>query len=255
MQKAILVTSVIWPENDVPLNFGNRRSAFTARERLIQTVATLHSLQLQQPDAMFFFCDASVPDYSQVLRPLYHNVRYLHLHEYNPQLAERVRTAGNKSIGECQMLLSLWEAFKSQILEADFVMKATGRYMYENFHDQFFVEENLDKYLFTYDDTDEREWVDFYGLDWSLAKNPCNPTEKRRILRTVLYGMGRYQVGRYFEALRNTVDKLSRPEYWFYDIENMLPCELGDEIASGKLKTVDWRYLGWNGVTGELRRM
>lgn len=53
MRKVILVTSVICPEDDVPLNFGNRRSAFLPRERLIQTVATLHSLQLQQPDALF----------------------------------------------------------------------------------------------------------------------------------------------------------------------------------------------------------
>lgn len=255
MKKVILVTSAICPETGVPLVWGNRRSAFPPRERLAQTVMTLHSLAIQQGDAEIFFCDASTPDYAQVFRPLYPNVHYLPLHRHDPKLAELVRTTPNKSLGECQMLLALWEVYKNQILSADFVVKATGRYFYENFHNRAFVPENLDKYLFTYRDTDTRDWIDHIGFDWSLARNPDNPTPRRRILRTVLYGMGRYQVGRFFEAIRGAADKFTRPEYWYYDIENLLPCELGDEIAAGKLVEVDWEYLGWNGVSGKLGRM
>ena len=255
MRKAILITSVIAPELDVALNFGNQRSVFTPQERCFQTALTLHSLRLQQPTAELFLCDASVASYQEALNAVCPSLNYLHLDQDQPELAAAVRQTTNKSLGECQLLLALWQQYKNRILSADFLLKVSGRYCFENLHDNFFTTANLDKYLFPYHETDERDWVDEYGLDWSLARSVYNPLERRRVLRTVLYGMGRYQFGRYFEAIRQIQEKLQQPAYWHYDIENLLPCELGDELGSGKLCAVDWHYLGWSGVTQEFVKL
>lgn len=251
MRKAILVTSVIAPEMELPLNLGNRRSAFTIRERLIQTVSTLHSLTIQQGDAQIYFCDASEPDYSEFFDQYYPNVKYLHLQATDPTLAAEVRTVANKSIGEAHMVLSLWDVYRKELLEADFIIKATGRYFYENLHNEYFTAENLDKFLFTYHSTDQRPWIDHEGFDWSLAKNLLNPTEYRHVLRTTLYGFGRKQTLRYFKAVKELMFKLYRPQYTLYDVENLLACELGYELASNQFVRVNWQYLGWNSVSGE----
>ena len=251
MRKAILVTSVVAPEMELPLNLGNRRSAFTIRERLIQTVSTLHSLTVQQGDAQIYFCDASEPDYSEFFDQYYPNVKYLHLQATDPTLAVEIRTVANKSIGEAHMILALWDIYRKELLEADFILKATGRYFYENLHNGYFTPENLDKFLFTGHSTDQRPWIDHEGFDWSLAKNLLNPTEYRHVLKTTLYGFGRQQTVRYFKAVKELMLKLYRPQYAFYDVENLLPCELGYELANNQFVRVDWQYLGWNSVSGE----
>jgi hypothetical protein len=45
--------------------------------------------------------------------------------------------------------------------------------------------------------------------------------------------------------------KLYRPQYTLYDVENLLACELGYELASNQFVRVNWQYLGWNSVSGE----
>ena len=148
MRKVILVTSVIYPDENSTLEHGSKRSAFLPSERLIQTVGTFHSLTLQQPDAQVLFCDASIPDFAEFFRQFFPQFGFLHLHQVNAPLAHLVRSCDNKTVGECHMLLSLWKVFRKEISEADFVLKATGRYLYENLTDKYFTPDNLNRYLF-----------------------------------------------------------------------------------------------------------
>lgn len=255
MRKVILVTSVIYPDENKRLQSGSIRSRFLPSERLCQTVGTLHSLTVQQPDAQMFFCDASIPDYAEFFANFFPAVRYLRLNKVNPGLAKRVRGCENKTVGECQMLLALWHAFGKEIAEADFVLKATGRYMYENLNDKYFVPENLNSYLFQAElPSDVRDWVDARGFSWTLARSTEYPSAKRHILRTILYGFGRFKTLRFFDALMEILFRLDQPSYVLYDIENMLPFVLAKDIASKELKRTDWLCLGWNGLTGDFIR-
>jgi hypothetical protein len=256
MRKVILITSVVYPDEESKLEHGSIRSMFTPSERLIQTVATFHSLTLQQPDAQLLFCDASIPDFAEFFRMFFPTCGFLHLHKVDPTLAHRVRSCDNKTVGECSMLLALWQAFRDRIEAADFVLKATGRYMYENLHSGYFKPENLNKYLFQEEQpSDVRDWVDHRGFDWSLARSPKNPTSKRHVLRTILYGFGRFKTVKFFAGLVEVLFKLDQPDYKIYDIENLLPCVLAEDIANKDMVRTDWRCLGWNGVTGSFFRL
>jgi len=256
MRKVILVTSVIYPDLDSPLEHGFMRSKFQPSERLIQTVGTFHSLLLQQPNAQILFCDASIPDFAEFFRQFFPQCGFLHLHKVDAPLAHLVRSCNNKTIGECHMLLSLWKAFRKEISEADFVLKATGRYLYENLNDNYFTTDNLNRYLFqTEMPSDVRDWVDHRGFNWALARSVKNPTVKRHVLRTILYGFGRFKVSKFFASLFEILFRLGQPAYKVYDIENMLPYVLAEDISNKELVRTDWRCLGWNGVNGSFFRM
>ena len=256
VRKVILVTSVIYPDNASKLEHGSIRSIFRPSERLIQTVATFHSLMLQQPDAQILFCDGSIPNFADFFSKFFPTCGFLHLQQVNPDLAQRVRSCENKTVGECCMLLALWQAFRTQIESADFVLKATGRYMYENLHNGYFQLEDLNKYFFQEEHpSDVRDWIDPQGFNWALARIPKNPTLKRHILRTILFGFGRFKTAKFFAGLVEMLFKLDQSEYKIYDIENLLPYVLAEDISNKELVRTDWRCLGWNGVNGSFFRM
>jgi hypothetical protein len=247
----VLVGSVILPDFDTRMENRSIRSAFTASERLIQTVSTLHSLQVQLPQARIVLCDASEPDYSEWLQTVFPEVTYLHLASQDPIAARVIQSCGNKSLGECQLLLHCWARCRELIREADFVLKVSGRYMLEHIDPQQFEAFSPDCYLFPESQpSDVRPWIEPGGRSWELARNPRFPTEQRQVLRTVCYGWGRQQNEAYFAAISRILYDLHRPEYRFYDIENLLARELAGE----PIVRTPWRYLGWNGLTGDFVR-
>lgn len=253
MKLVVLITSTILPELDAPLDTGSVRSAFIGSERLIQTVASLHSIQIQLPHAQVVLCDGSKPNYGEWFSTVFPELTYLHLESYDPAIAQTIRTCGNKSLGECHLMLGCWHICRDLIQNADFVLKLSGRYMVEHVKPEQFSTFPPDAYLFPPERPDDvRPWVDDRGFDWSLARNPEHPTEHRHLLRTVFYGWGQTQTEAHFERIKQILFDLHRPEYQGYDIENLLSRELAGHRP---LRRPPWHYLGWNGVTGDFIRL
>lgn len=251
MKQVVLVTSTIQPDYAALMDNGSIRTAFTASERLIQTFATVHSIQSQLPAAEIVICDASQPNYGFEFGRAFPAVHFVHVESYEPDIAQAIRTRGNKSWGECQLLLACWHVCRDLIEDADFVLKFSGRYMAENLQSFLRLPLTPDCYVFGQEHpSDVRPWIDAYGIDWSLAKSIKYPTQQRHVLHTVLYGWGKSQTLMHFERIKTILLDLHRPEYKFYDIENLL----SRELAGQPILRTTWRYIGWNGVTGDFVR-
>lgn len=253
METVVLITSVIMPEHGVRMENGSIRSVFVASERLIQTVATLHSIQLQLPNARVVLCDASKPNYGEWFGNVFPELTYIHVESFDPIIALQIRSCGNKSIGECHLLIACDVVCNDLVREADRVIKVSGRYMFDGLNEDQLNTLPQGCYYFPRQQTsDIRSWVDADGVDWSLARNPAaHPDSPRIVLPTVIYGWGKQQTDAHFSRIKRILGDLHRPEYKFYDIENML----AREIASNLIVRTDWHYMGWNGPTGDFIRM
>lgn len=251
MSVLVVITSVIKPELEEWIKHGGIHSTFTSSERLYQTIATLHSLRLQLPEAQLLLVDGSIPDYRSQLCQAVPELTYLHLETLDPKAAAAVRSSGSKSVGECQLMLSAWQFQQELFLNTDFVLKASGRYLFENLRPQAFEQYDLGSYLFPpHDPSDIRSWQDDQGRDLYLATRRRPRPLARIVLPTVLYGWGHYQTLDHFVRLERIMQDLYRPEYYIYDIENLLARELEGEPVF----CTDWHYFGWNGESGVFLR-
>lgn len=259
MQKTFLVTSVI----DVPNSVAMAAPAFSKEERLNQTIYTLHSLCMQQPDAHIILCDGSQNDYSQKLQLIFPTVDYMHLNSLDNHLAIRVRSEG-KSIGESLMLQAMYKYRKNIINNSDFVVKLSGRYFFKENPETCFKPTNLDKFLFCYPHKkDYRPWVDFMGFDYSDIYKTHPKLSHRRMqdliadlpairipLNTVAFGCSGTQIKTFFEIVDFIVDTLAMPKYSQYDVEHLWPFVLHVSDYTCKVLYTDWSYCGWNSGSG-----
>lgn len=252
METVVLITSVIMPEHGVRMENGSIRSVFVASERLIQTVATLHSIQLQLPNARIVLCDGSKPNYGEWFGDVFPELTYIHVESFDSDIALKIRSCGNKSLGECHLLIACDHICKDLIHEADHVIKVSGRYMVEGLNEEHVNALAQNCYYFPkQQDSDIRPWIDPDGVDWSLARHAHTPpTSPRIVLPTVIYGWGKMQTADHFERIKRIMIDLHNPAYKYYDIENLL----ARELAITPIVHTDWRYMGWNGPTGDFIR-
>lgn len=253
METVVLITSVIMPEHGARMENGSIRSVFVASERLIQTVATLHSIQLQLPNARVVLCDASKPNYGEWFSTVFPELTYIHVESFDPVIALQIRSCGNKSMGECHLLIACDVICNDLVRGADHVIKVSGRYMFEGLNEKQLEAFPKNHYYFPKQHSSHiRPWIDPDGVDWSLAKNPAAPASDYRIvLPTVIYGWGKYQTKDHFERIKRILGDLHWPEYKYYDMENLL----ARELAVTPMVRTDWHYMGWNGPTGDFIRI
>jgi hypothetical protein len=252
-RKVFLVTSVIDP-GPAPLVGDTARSIYGTQGRLFQTAASLHAIHLQQPDADVILCDASILSFESELRVVCPRLNYLHLASLNPTAADFVRSVRNKSAGECALLQAAWDHYRQLICNANFLVKLSGRYLPENLTEVFFNYSLFrNSYLFCpVLPTDIRTWVQAdSGLSWELAQHRDYKLPARMVLCTILYGMGHSRIEEFFSTHIPTIAAdLQKPEYYYYDIENLLTRQLTPNLFDSSLVRTDWRYVGWAGVSG-----
>lgn len=259
MRKTFLVTSVIDAPNLVDVD----APAFSKEERLNQTIYTLHSLCMQQPDAHIILCDGSQYDYSQKLQMIFPNVDYLYLASFDSELASTVRLKG-KAFGESLMLQALYKYRHDIINNSDFVVKLSGRYFFKANPEKWLKPNYLNKFLFCYPHKkDYRPWVDSRGFDYSdiYKTHPSlnYPSSKPLTFRlpniripliTVAFGCSGKQVTPFFSLVNSIVDTLSMPEYSQYEVEHLWPFFLDVLGLKSEVLYTDWSYCGWNSYSG-----
>jgi hypothetical protein len=239
MRKIFIVTSVIEASNSV----------FSTEIRLTQTIDTIESISRQQPSADIIFVDGSPNSYAKIIKRINPKINYMHIARERPDLLNDVLYSPNKSIGEATLIKAAIDRDLLKLLDYDFIIKATGRYYYENLNDNYFQESSVNKFLFIQSKDDVREWNNG-RVDYSLIKDLRYPDGKRHIFKTGLYALSTKKLWRFRDKLANIITKLKNPLYQNYDIENLLYNELLDEVVSNNIVNVDWKILGWcaNGI-------
>lgn len=239
MRKIFIVTSVIEASNSV----------FSTEVRLNQTIKTIESIKQQQPSADIIFVDGSLNSYEKDIKAIDPKINYLYIKRMRPDLLNDILYSNNKSIGEASLIKAAIDHDLLNLLNYDFIIKATGRYYYENLNDDYFQESSINKFLFIQSEDDIREWNNGY-VDYSLIKDVRYPDSKRHIFKTGLYALSTKKLWKFRDKLTNIVTKLKNPLYQNYDIENLLYNELLDEVVSNNIINVDWKILGWcaNGI-------
>jgi hypothetical protein len=227
------VTSVIEAANSV----------YSTNQRLEQTADTLISINKQQPDADIIFVDGSEHTYENILKDINPNINYLCITRQRPELMKDIFNVSNKSIGEATLLRAAIEDNFLNLLKYDFIIKATGRYYYENLNNDYFKQDNINKFLFIQSQDDVREWNNG-RVDYSLIKDARYPSGKRHIFKTGLYAFSSLKLFSFKQKINNIITKLKNPLYKNYDIENLLYNELLDEVVSNNIVNVNWKILG-----------
>lgn len=229
-----IVTSVIEPTN-------KGYCAFTARERLMQTVFTVSNLTVQIPGIKIYIIDASLFNYKESFKD-YPNVDFIHLASELPELSKNILTSV-KSRGEC-MLLSAAFDLRPDILNSKYIIKISGRYFFENLYSDLFNDHNLDKFIFVRHHTDRRSWIDDNGYDFTGLR--LDGSEFRYVLTSIIYGIGQKEFNFYRQMLRSCIHKIDN-ECFYYDIENLLYFHLREHDLQGRILATNWIIRGWNG--------
>lgn len=246
MNKLIVVGSSIQPR-DGSFSYSNTRSSFNTEERFRQTVFTINSLRNTLPDARIIIVDSS-NEYMQYYAHLafIKNVEYVPLKELSYSAFEAVNTHKNKSYCECLLLNTFYKAYKKEIENYDYIIKATGRYFYYDFNDSFFNEENIGKFFFK--KPLSFKWNDGWNY-WMVDRRDIQKDDMLRQYCTVLYAFGKQHLNTMIDINEAAMNFIDNPEMKNYDIET-LSYYLTRPYENQIIET-DWIVSGWDGVSGK----
>lgn len=128
----IIITSVIHPRES-PLNYTNKRSVFSPKQRLSQTIESIISVKKHFPECRVILADCSLNNNhinSQELRNVISNNDILLDLSNDPNVSRWVHSS-NKSMGECSIINSTL----SRLNLTGEIYKLSGRYTLEDSFD------------------------------------------------------------------------------------------------------------------------
>lgn len=138
-----IVTSSIEVDNNYPLDLwdpsGRRRSDFDSEERYRQLIYTLCNLRLIDKTATYYVAETSL-DYEKYywIESLFTGVGQEKtkvvlwpLSKYNQEAAQIANTNNNKSYCEGILLYNFVKENRDELSQYDFIIKVSGRYVYE----------------------------------------------------------------------------------------------------------------------------
>lgn len=247
MNKLIVVGSSIQPREGA-FTYSKTRSIFNADDRFRQTFFTINSLNNSLPNCKIIVVDSS-SDYAEYSSQLsfIKNVTYLPLKDLSFTAFEEVNTHLNKSYCESLLLNTFYKYFKKEILNYDYVIKATGRYFYFDFNDSLFTKTNKDKIFF-------KKPLKFKWNDtWSYSMVDRRSIQQDDMLRqycTVLYAFGVEHLHKMIDINDAVMNFINNPSMSHYDIET-LSYYLTRPYEENLIET-DWIVSGWDGTSGRL---
>jgi len=246
MNKLVVVGSSIQPR-DGKFTYSKTRSIFDKEERFRQTFFTINSIKNTLPDATIKIVDSS-DDYREYMGffSFFKNVEFIPLKEISYTVFEKVNTHLNKSYCESLLLNTFYKHFKKEIQSHDFVIKATGRYFYDNFNDALFIEENKDKIFFK--KPLQFKWNDAWNY-WMIDERTIQEDDMLRQYCTVLYGFGSSQLDKMIDINEASMSFIDSEEMYQYDIETLsyyLTRPFKDQLIE-----TDWLVSGWDGASGK----
>lgn len=246
MNNIVIVGSSIQPREG-KFTYSQTRSLFDTEERFRQTFFTINSIRNSLPNAKIVIVDSS-NDYRNyfVQLSILKNVDYIPLKELSYSAFEEVNTHYNKSYCESLLLNTYYRTAKKDLLNYDYIIKATGRYFYFDFNDSLFNESNLDKMFFK--KPLRFVWNDAWNY-WMVDRRTAQQNNLLHQYCTVLYGFGAQHLEKMIDINEAAMNFIGSAEMKHYDIETLsyyLTRPYEDRIIE-----TDWRVSGWDGVSGK----
>jgi hypothetical protein len=246
MNNIVIVGSSIQPREG-KFTYSQTRSLFDTEERFRQTFFTINSIRNSLPNAKIVIVDSS-NDYRNyfVQLSILKNVDYIPLKELSYSAFEEVNTHYNKSYCESLLLNTYYRTAKKDLLNYDYIIKATGRYFYFDFNDSLFNESNLDKMFFK--KPLRFVWNDAWNY-WMVDRRTAQQNNLLHQYCTVLYGFGAQHLEKMIDINEAAMNFMGSVEMKHYDIETLsyyLTRPYEDRIIE-----TDWRVSGWDGVSGK----
>lgn len=246
MNKIVVVGSSI-QAREGRFTYSNTRSLFSNDERSRQTVFTVNSLRNALPDAKIVIVDSS-NDYIEYISnfSVMKNVQYIPLKDLSYTAFEDVNTHLNKSYCESKLLNTFYTHFKKELINYDYIIKATGRYFYFDFDNSMFNNTNTDKILFK--KPLQFNWSDTWRYSY-VDRRSIQGDNALRQYCTVLYAFASQHLEKMIDINEAAIQLINTPEMAHYDIETLsyyLTRPFEDKIVE-----TEWRVSGWDGVSGK----
>lgn len=252
MKTAFIVTSIIEPDNNFHLSYKPYRTVFSPREREMQTIMTLTSIDtLVADNADIYFLEIS-DNYDQYRFRFHYlkNIKFIPVKELFPEVHKLAKTHPNKSYCEALVLSTFMKSFKNELLEYDYIFKISGRYFLDRTFDlSLCTAYNRDKIFFK--EHLSFEWVE--GWTYELVDNRANQGDNcLRQYVTTIFGWGNDNFDKFLDIFYVITSILNQPEFQHLDIETLIyyftrPYE--DKIIETK-----WIMYGWQGADGRFVR-
>jgi len=254
MKTAFIVTSSIEVNNQYPLSYIGTRTAFTADERLRQTVMTINSLNfLSNSDTVIYLIDTS-ENYQEYLEFFRYqgNLRFISVKEEMPEIHNEVTTHPNKSRCETLIISNFLRKYAKELDQFDYFVKLTGRYSLDTTFDQtVFNQDNLDKMFFK--TTWSWEWVDGWGDSYQMVDQRAYQGDNRlNQYCTGVFAWGREKTAYMLEIFTVVASILNVPRFIHYDIETLIYYFTGS--ARHDIIETTWLVCGWYGADGKFFR-
>jgi len=245
MNNLFVVSSSIQPR-DGKFTYSKTRSIFKADERFRQTIFTVNSIRAAFPDSKIVVVDSSehCEEYFQTFL-YFKNTQFIPLKLLSEEAFEIVNTHQNKSLCECLLLNTYFNKYKKEILQYDFVFKATGRYFYYDFNSLLLTNENKDKIFFK--KPLNFPWNNSWKYDFIDRRNLQN-NDRLHQYCTVLYGFGSQHIENFIDINEAVIHFLKQPSMYHYDIETL--SYYLTRAFEEKIIEVDWKVSGWDGTSG-----
>jgi hypothetical protein len=257
MKFVYLIGSCIEVSNDYPVKHTAQRSFFDVQQRLDQTQKTIENIKSLDSQAVIYLIDSSVTEFSQFVELAKNDstFHYVTINKINPELAQVVRTHRSKSHGECLMFLEFLRHHKKDLVNFDYVVKLSGRYIInqQRYTQEIFTDQQRDHFYFigpyTWNRTDWQHVSKFYPNDF------VDSNDQTHSILTSLYVTGVQlldQLEICLAAATTLTDTINKMHY--IDVEYVLYYIFRQLKLLDKLKLLTWQVEGHCGVTGEYRK-
>lgn len=252
MKKAIIVLSIIDPDNNFPLSYKPHRTVFSPREREMQTIMTIASIdQVADSDTDIYFLEISDDCDQYRSRFEYQkNLKFIPVKKLFPEVQAIVKTHPNKSFCEALVLSTFMKEYKQELLKYDYLFKLSGRYFFDSSFDlSLCTPYNKDKMFFK--EFLSFEWCNHWNYEMVDRRSIQGDNCLRQYVTTV-FGWGNENFDKFLDLFYVLTAILRQPHMQHFDIETLLyyftrPYE--DKIIETK-----WTMYGWQGGDGRFIR-
>ena len=257
MKFVYLIGSCIEVSNDHPVKHTAQRSFFDTQQRLEQTQKTIDNIRQLDPNGVIYLIENSVTEFPEFveLAKSHDGFHYIQLNQLNPQLANIVRTHRSKSHGECLLFLEFFRHYKKDLVDFDYVVKLSGRYMItpQRFTLDIFDDPGRDHFYFIGPYQWDREsWA---HVEKFYPNDLVDQNDQTHSIMTSLYVVGTKlldQLEICLAAVAALTDSHNKMHY--IDVEYALFYVFRQMKLLDRLKSLTWQVEGHCGVSGEFRR-
>jgi hypothetical protein len=244
MKIAFIIGSSIEVNPQNHLANGSIRASHSSEERFRQTMFGLSTIYNQFLDATVYLIDSSTNyhSYKERIEHAFKSIKFIPLVELNKEIQQTVVTYPHKSYCESLMFLEFFKHYEEELLQHDFIIKSTGRYLtyFRN------VKFDTSKIYF------KEEWAFDWKDEWNYNGTILDQREKQgdntiRQYPSIVFGLGTKhypKLVKWFKKIKELTHE--NPQF---DIECLL--YYFTSSYPKLIKTMDVQITGFTGAKNE----